>query len=60
MQGDDAKYRAIIDTAVDAIAVIDEHGIVQSFNGAAEKMLGLPSGPRGGRTGSLQRVEKIV
>jgi PAS domain S-box-containing protein len=36
----EAKYRAIIDTAVDGIIVIDEHRIVQAFNPAAEKMFG--------------------
>src|SRR5258708_3116532 len=38
MQGDDAKYRAIVDTAVDALAVIDGHGTVQPFKSAAEKI----------------------
>jgi two-component system, sensor histidine kinase len=37
---DEAKYRATVDTAVDAIAVIDERGIVQSFNRSAEKLFG--------------------
>jgi PAS domain S-box-containing protein len=39
-QADEAKYRAIVDTAVDAIAVIDESGVIQSFNRSAEKTFG--------------------
>ncbi len=57
MQGDDAKYRAIIDTAVDAIAVIDEHGIVQSFNGAAEKIFLYPADEVVGRNVSMLMPE---
>jgi PAS domain S-box-containing protein len=40
LTGNEAKYHAIIDTAVDAIAVIDEAGVVQSFNLAAQKIFG--------------------
>jgi len=36
----EAKIRAILDTAVDAIITIDETAIVQSFNPAAEAMFG--------------------
>ena len=38
--GEQAIYRAIIETAVDGIAVIDERGIVQAFNRAAEMIFG--------------------
>lgn len=36
----DARYRSIVDTAVDAMVVIDRFGVVQAFNRAAEAMFG--------------------
>jgi PAS domain S-box-containing protein len=42
-QSDEAKYRAIIDTAVDRIVVIDERGNIQAFNAAAELTFGYRS-----------------
>jgi two-component system, LuxR family, sensor kinase FixL len=39
-QADEAKYPAIVDTAVDAIAVIDENRTIRSFNRSAEKLFG--------------------
>ena len=39
-RSDEAKYRAVIDTAVDAIVIIDEFGAVRSFNRSAEAMFG--------------------
>ncbi|MDQ2101893.1 hybrid sensor histidine kinase/response regulator [Azospirillum isscasi] len=38
--GQEARYRSVVDTAVDPIVVIDERGIIQSFNRAAETTFG--------------------
>ena len=35
-----SQYKAILETTVDAIITIDSHGMVQSFNAAAERVFG--------------------
>ena len=45
----EARLRSILETAPDAIITIDEHGIMQSFSNAAEKLFGYDAGEVIGR-----------
>jgi two-component system sensor kinase FixL len=40
----EARWRAVIDCAVDAIVVIDAHGRIEAFNPAAERLFGFAEG----------------
>jgi two-component system sensor kinase FixL len=40
LRGSESRWRAIIDSAVDAIIVIDAHGRMEAFNPAAERLFG--------------------
>jgi len=37
------RLNSILDTAVDAIVVADEHGVIETFNRAAEQIFGFPA-----------------
>ena len=40
LRASEARWRAVIESAVDAIIVIDAHGCVEAFNPAAERLFG--------------------
>ena len=40
LRASEARWRAVIDSAVDGIIVIDQHGRIEAFNPAAERLFG--------------------
>ncbi len=53
----EARYRAVVDTAADAIVVTDEDGIIQSFNRSAERIFGYAGAEVVGKNLSLLMAE---
>jgi two-component system sensor kinase FixL len=45
----DARWQAIVESAVDAIILIDRRGVIESFNASAERMFGYRAGEVIGR-----------
>ena len=52
-----ARWRAIINSAVDGIIVIDSHGTIEEFNAAAQRMFGYAEGDVTGRNVSMLMPE---
>ncbi|MBQ0725362.1 MAG: PAS domain S-box protein, partial [Cycloclasticus sp.] len=42
IQNREARYRSVITTVIDGIITIDQHGLIESMNPAAEKIFGYP------------------
>ena len=50
LRASEARWRSVIDSAVDGIVVIDAHGRIEAFNPAAERLFGYQE-----RTSSVER-----
>lgn len=50
LRASEARTRSIVETAGDGIITIDEHGVVETFNHAAERMFGVRAADVVGRT----------
>lgn len=60
VRASEKRLSAIIDTAVDAIVVIDERGIIQSVNPAVQKMFGHTPGELRGRNVNMLMPEILA
>lgn len=60
LRASETRLSTIVQTAVDAIAVVNERGIVQSFNPSAERIFGYSSEEMIGQNVSILMPEKIA
>lgn len=51
------EFKALLDVAVDAVVIIDHHGIIETFNRAAERLFGYSSAEAVGANVSLLMPE---
>jgi PAS domain S-box-containing protein len=53
LQTSEAQWRAVVESAVDGVIVIDQHGRVEAMNPAAERLFGYTLGELAGRNVSM-------
>lgn len=60
LKSSESRHRAVVETAVDAIVVIDVHGTIQAFNRAAERMFGYSAEMAMGRAVDMLMSEEVA
>jgi len=60
LEASDARTRQIVNSAVDAIITIDEHGIIDTYNSAAEQIFGYSVTEAAGRNVSMLMPQEMA